>query len=173
MRYRGNGQAARQSSEGEKTAVLICQEVGVATGLRKDGARNYRTASSPSQTCPNLGVLFAGWCFSCLSFTFKLSYSHLDLGWGVPHCTDWCECHHGRTQSCLSSLWDVWSPHLLDTRAGPDSVSRQRDGDREDPRDPGKIRGPGPSVSVLGGCGPPGNLALQPWRWEGLHWREV
>lgn len=67
-------------------AVLRCQEVGVATGLRRDGARNYRTVSSPSQTCPNLGVLFAGWCFSCLYYTFKLSYSHLDLGGGcVSH----------------------------------------------------------------------------------------
>ena len=153
-------------------AVLRCQEVGVATGLRRDGARNYRTVSSPSQTCPNLGVLFAGWCFSCLYYTFKLSYSHLDLGGGVcvPHCTDWCECHHGRTQSCLSSCWDVWSPHLLDTRAGPDSVSDKRDGDREDPQ--GRSRGPAPSIFVLGDCGPQ-ETQLQPWRWEGLQWGEV
>lgn len=56
----GDGQVARPGSEGENMAVLRCQEVGVATGLMRDGARNCKTASSSSQTCPNLGVLFTG-----------------------------------------------------------------------------------------------------------------
>lgn len=56
----GDGQVARPGSEGENMAVLRCQKVGVATGLMRDGARNCKMASSFSQTCPNLGVLFTG-----------------------------------------------------------------------------------------------------------------
>ena len=51
---------AHPGSEGENMAVLRCQEVGVATGLMRDGARNCKMASSFSQTCPNLGILFTG-----------------------------------------------------------------------------------------------------------------